>query len=103
MISYKNSINILKKSRLKISNEIINSSNCLNRVTATNIFSKVSNPAADNAAFDGFAINSKDENSQQVDKAFQYFNSMYTSRGIPVMLDPNNQLLSGTLDFKWLI
>jgi len=60
MISYKNSINILKKSRLKISNEIINSSNCLNRVTATNIFSKVSNPAADNAAFDGFAINSKD-------------------------------------------
>ena len=60
MISYKNSINILKKSRLKIGNEIINSSNCLNRVTATNIFSKVSNPAADNAAFDGFAINSKD-------------------------------------------
>ena len=60
MISYKNSINILKKSRLKISNEIINSSNCLNRVTATNIFSKASNPAADNAAFDGFAINSKD-------------------------------------------
>ena len=39
---------------------IINSKNCLNRVSAKNIFSKVNNPATDNAAFDGFAINSKD-------------------------------------------
>ena len=60
MISYKNSLNILRKSQLKIGDEIINSSNCLNRISASNIFSKVDNPAANNAAFDGFAINSND-------------------------------------------
>ena len=60
MISYKNSLNILRKSKLKIGDEIINSSNCLNRISASNIFSKVDNPAANNAAFDGFAINSND-------------------------------------------
>ena len=60
MISYKDSINKLKKSQLKIGNEIINSSNCLNRVSALDVYNKVNNPAADNAAFDGFAINSKD-------------------------------------------
>ena len=60
MISYKNSLNILRKSQLKIGDEIINSSNCLNRISASNIFSKVDNPAANNAAFDGFAINYKD-------------------------------------------
>ena len=60
MISYKNSIKILKKSKINIGNEIIKVNSCLNRVTANNIFSKVNNPAADNAAFDGFVINSKD-------------------------------------------
>ncbi len=60
MISYKNSRIKLKNSKLKISNEIINSTNCLNRVLASNIFSKTNNPAADNAAFDGYAVNSKD-------------------------------------------
>ncbi len=60
MISYKNSLNILKKSQLKIGDEIISSLNCLNRVSALNIYNKIDNPAADNAAFDGFAINSKD-------------------------------------------
>ncbi len=60
MISYKQSIKKLKKSKIKIGNEIINSINSLYRVSATNILSKVNNPAADNAAFDGYAINSKD-------------------------------------------
>ena len=66
MISYKNSLNILRKSQLKIGDEIINSSNCLNRILASNIFSKVDNPAANNAAFDGFAINSND--TKKIDK-----------------------------------
>ena len=66
MISYKNSLNILRKSQLKIGDEIINSSNCLNRISASNIFSKVDNPAANNAAFDGFAINSND--TKKIDK-----------------------------------
>ena len=60
MISYKKSRNILKKSKIKIDDEIIKINNCINRVTANNIFSKVNNPAADNAAFDGYVINSKD-------------------------------------------
>ncbi len=60
MISYKQSLNKLKKSKILIKDEIIKSDTCLNRVLASNIFSKSNNPAADNAAFDGFAINSKD-------------------------------------------
>ncbi len=60
MISYKRSINQLSISKLKINDEIISSAKGLNRVCAFNIFSKVNNPSTDNAAFDGFAINSKD-------------------------------------------
>ena len=60
MISYKNSRNILKKSKIKIDDEIIKIDSCINRVTANDIFSKANNPAADNAAFDGYVINSKD-------------------------------------------
>ena len=63
MISYKLLKNKLKKSKILIKNEVIKSLNCLNRVSATNILSKVNNPAADNAAFDGFAIKSKDTNN----------------------------------------
>ena len=60
MISYKKSRNILKKSKIKIDNEILKTDSCINRVSAENIFSKVNNPAANNAAFDGYVINSKD-------------------------------------------
>ena len=62
MISYKQSKNI-KNSKIIIQNEIIKSNNCLNRVAAKNIFSKANNPSGDNAAFDGYAINSKDTNN----------------------------------------
>ena len=60
MISYKQSISILKKSKIIIKDEMINSNDCFNRVVASNIFSTTNNPLANNAAFDGFAINSKD-------------------------------------------
>ena len=60
MISYKRSKQILKISKIKISNELLDSSKCLNRVTAENIFSKVNYPAENNAAFDGYAVNSSD-------------------------------------------
>ena len=66
MISYKQSINIIKKSKIVIKDEIIKSNDCFNRVVATNIFSTANNPSADNAAFDGFAINSK--NTKDLDK-----------------------------------
>ena len=60
MISYLRSQQILKKAPIKIGDEIINSENSLNRVLSLNIFSKHNYPAANNAAFDGFAVNSGD-------------------------------------------
>lgn len=60
MISYLYSQKILKKKLIKIGNEIIYSENAQNRVLSLNIFSKYNYPAANNAAFDGFAVNSKD-------------------------------------------
>ena len=60
MISYKQSKKILKNSKIKIKDEIIITNNCLNRISSQNIKCKTNNPLADNAAFDGYAINSKD-------------------------------------------
>ena len=44
MISYKNSINKLKKSQLKIGDENIHTSNSLNRISALDVYNKVNNP-----------------------------------------------------------
>ncbi len=60
MISYQNSIQILNKGRLKIKNENVLSTKSLNRVSSSNIYSKFNYPAGNNAAFDGYAINSSD-------------------------------------------
>jgi len=60
MINYQNSKQILKKGVIKIKDEKIKSENSLNRVVSANIYSGINYPAGDNAAFDGFAINSKD-------------------------------------------
>ena len=60
MISYQNSKRILKKAIIKIKNENILSANSLNRVCSSNIYSKFNYPSGDNAAFDGYAINSND-------------------------------------------
>ena len=60
MISYKQSKRILKSSKIKIKNEIIKTNDCLNRISSENIKSNSNNPLGDNAAFDGYAINSKD-------------------------------------------
>ena len=62
MISYDQSKKILKKAKIKIKDEIINSANSLNRVVSINVYSKINYPTGDNAAFDGYAINSKDTN-----------------------------------------
>ena len=56
MISYKRAKKILKSSKIIIQNELVKSSNCLNRVVAQDILSKSNNPTGDNAAFDGYAI-----------------------------------------------
>ena len=62
MISYDQSRKILKKAKIKIKDETIKSINSLNRVVSTNIYSNINYPTGDNAAFDGYAINSKDTN-----------------------------------------
>tara|TARA_Y100000389_G_scaffold163529_1_gene166834 strand:+ start:2319 stop:3569 length:1251 start_codon:yes stop_codon:yes gene_type:complete len=73
MISFKLSRKILKVSKIKIGEEYIKSSNSVNRITATDVFSKTNNPAGNNAAFDGFAVNSKDTNtlSKKKNKLFK--------------------------------
>jgi len=60
MINYKQAKNILIKSKIKIKYEIIDSSKSLNRINTLDIYSTVNYPAGTNAAFDGFAINSKE-------------------------------------------
>jgi molybdopterin molybdotransferase len=60
MINYKEAKKILTKSKIKIKDEIINSTESLNRINVLDIYSAVNYPAGTNAAFDGFAINSKD-------------------------------------------
>ena len=58
MISYQYSKKILKKAIIKIKDEKIKSINSLNRTVSKNIYSTINYPSRDNAAFDGFAINS---------------------------------------------
>ena len=72
MISYKNSKKILKKGIINIKDEKIKSINSLNRVASSNIYSSIDYPAGDNAAFDGFAINSKDTKNLSKKKPKQF-------------------------------
>ena len=60
MIKYNKALKILLKSKIKIKNEIILTTNSLNRVTAQNIFSPSNYPSGNNTAFDGYAVNSKE-------------------------------------------
>ncbi|MDA9600122.1 molybdopterin molybdenumtransferase MoeA, partial [Candidatus Pelagibacter sp.] len=60
MISYQYSKKILKKAIIKINDEKIKITNSLNRVVSKNVYSGVNYPSGDNAAFDGYAINSND-------------------------------------------
>ena len=60
MINYKKAKKILIKSKIKIQDELIESSKSLNRINVSDIYCSVNYPAGTNAAFDGFAINSKD-------------------------------------------
>ena len=68
MISYEQSKKILKKAKIKIKDESVISINSLNRVTSSNVYSGINYPADDNAAFDGFAINSND--TKKINKKF---------------------------------
>ena len=48
------------KIKIKIKDELIESSKSLNRINVSDVYCPVNYPAGTNAAFDGFAINSKD-------------------------------------------
>ena len=60
MINYKKAKKILMKSKIRIKEELIDSSKSLNRINVFDVYCDVNYPAGTNAAFDGFAINSKD-------------------------------------------
>ena len=60
MINYNRAKKILKSAKIKIHDEEILINSSLNRVAARDIFSPSNHPLCDNAAFDGFAINSND-------------------------------------------
>jgi molybdopterin molybdotransferase len=62
MINYNQAKKILIKSKIKIKDELINPSKSVNRINVLDIYCTVNYPAGTNAAFDGFAINSKDTN-----------------------------------------
>ena len=60
MNSYNSALKKLIRNKLLIKNENINLNKALNRVVAKDIISPNNYPMADNTAFDGFAINSKE-------------------------------------------
>ena len=62
MIHYKKALLKLKKNKIKIKSEIISVENSLNRISSLDLNSPNNYPAANNTAFDGFAINSKETN-----------------------------------------
>ena len=62
MINYKQAKNILIKSKIKIKDEVVDASKSLNRINVLDIYCRVNYPAGTNAAFDGFAVNSKETN-----------------------------------------
>ena len=72
MIDYQQAKKILKKAKIQIQDEEILSKNSLNRVVAKDIISPSNHPLGDNAAFDGFAINSKDTKNLSKKKPKQF-------------------------------
>ena len=60
MIKYQEAIKIINKVSLNLPNEKISISDSLNRVCAKNILSPTINPLANNTAFDGFAVLTKE-------------------------------------------
>ena len=60
MINYKEAKKILIKSKIKIKEELVDSSKSINRINVLDIYCPINYPAGTNAAFDGFAINFKE-------------------------------------------
>ncbi len=78
MINYKKARSILKNSKINIGNELLNTNRCLNRVVAKNIYVKTYYPSENNAAFDGFVVNSNETKklSNKFTKKFKIIGSI---------------------------
>ncbi len=60
MISYSTALRLISKISINLKNEKISTINSINRVSAENILAPNNNPLSNNAAFDGFAISSRE-------------------------------------------
>ena len=72
MIHYKKALLELKKNKIKIYSENISTENSMNRISAVNLNSPNNYPAANNTAFDGFAINSKETKNLSKKKSLKF-------------------------------
>ncbi len=72
MIHYKKALLELKKNKIKIYSEKVFAEDSINRISAVNLNSPNNYPAANNTAFDGFAINSKETKNLNKKKSFKF-------------------------------
>ncbi len=72
MIHYNKAILELKKNKIKIYSEKVSAENSINRISAINLISPNNYPAANNTAFDGFAINSKETKNFSKKKSLKF-------------------------------
>ena len=72
MIHYKKALLELKKNKIKIYSEKVSVEDSINRISAVNLNSPYNYPAANNTAFDGFAINSKEAKNLSKKKSLKF-------------------------------
>ena len=72
MIHYKKALLELKKNKIKIYSEKVSAEDSINRISVVNLNSPCNYPAANNTAFDGFAINSKETKNLSKKKSLKF-------------------------------
>ena len=72
MIHYKKALLELKKNKIKVYSEKVSAEDSINRISAANLNSPNNYPAANNTAFDGFAINSKETKNLSKNKFLKF-------------------------------
>ena len=72
MIHYNKALLELKKNKIKIYSEKVSAEDSINRISAVNLNSPNNYPAANNTAFDGFAINSKETKNLSKKKSLKF-------------------------------
>ena len=89
MRTYSSALGKLKKNNLLIKDEVISIKQALNRVTASDIFSKTNYPLSDNTAYDGYAVNSK-ETGQIKNKKFKIIKTLSAGDNPKINKIPKN-------------